>query len=180
MTTRYAATIFALAFGSVLLLGADLARANSDMPLDQVGGVCIPDSATIRAGGYETRGFGVGFHGSSTGAIRLLCPFTVTANMLDVKIGLIFMSVIDGDGMNTGARVRAFFRHAGIGTNVAVTDATCDSNTSNTTGPQNMACFFHSETININVFYWWDILIERTDPKVNVEFLGVGMRGAAS
>lgn len=180
MTTRYAAKIFALGFGSVLLLGADLAQANSDMPLDQVGGACVPDSATIRAGGYETRGFGAGFSGSSTGSIRLLCPFTVTANMLDVKIGLIFMSVIDGDGMNTGVRVRAFFRHAGIGTNVAVTDATCDSNTSNTTGPQNMSCFFHSETININVFYWWDILIERTDPKVNVEFLGVGMRGAAS
>jgi len=109
-----------------------------------------------------------------------MCPFTVTANMLDVNVGLIFMSVIDGDGMNTGARVRAFFRHAAIGSNVAVTDATCDSNTSNTTGPQNMACFFHSEPIKINVFYWWDILIERTDPKVNVEFLGVGMRGAAS
>ena len=50
MIARYAATIFSLAFGSVLLLGADLAQANSDMPLDQVGGVCIPDSATIRAG----------------------------------------------------------------------------------------------------------------------------------
>ena len=180
MTTRYAATIIGLAFGSAVVLGADLAQANSDMPLDEVGGVCVPDSATIRAGGYETRGFGVGFSGSATGSIRLLCPFTVTANMLDTNIGLIFMSVIDGDGMNTGARVRAFLRHAGIGTNVAITDATCDSNTSNTTGPQNMACFFHSEPIKINVFYWWDVLIERTDPKVNVEFLGVGIRGAAS
>ena len=65
----------------------------------------------------------MGFSGGSTGSIRLLCPFTVTANMLDVNIGLIFMSIIDGDGMNTGARVRVFFRHAGIGTNVAVTDA---------------------------------------------------------
>jgi hypothetical protein len=180
MTTRYAAIGLALAFGWVLLPGPGVALANDDMPLDQVGGVCVPDSATIRAGGYETRGFGVGFSGSSTGSIRLLCPFAVTANMLDTNIGLIFMSVIDGDGMSTGARVRAFLRHAGIGTNVAITDATCDSNTSNTTGPQNMACFFHSAPIKINVFYWWDILIERTDPKVNVEFLGVGIRGAAS
>jgi hypothetical protein len=23
---------------------------------------------------------------------------------------------------------------------------------------------------------WWDVLIERTDPRVNVEFLSVGMR----
>jgi hypothetical protein len=177
---RYAVTFFALAFCSAVLAGADLAEANSDMPLDQAGGVCVPDRATIRAGGYETRGFGVGFSGRSTGSIRLLCPFTVTANMLDVNVGLIFMSVIDGDGMNTGARVRVFFRHAGIGTNVAVTDATCDSNTSDTTGPHNMACFFHAEPIKINVFYWYDVLIERTNPKVNVEFLGVGMRGAAS
>jgi hypothetical protein len=180
MAIRYPVAFLALAFCSAFLARAELAQANSDMPLDQVGGVCVPDSATIRAGGYETRGFGVGFSGVSTGSIRLLCPFTVTANMLDVNVGLIFMSVIDGDGMNTGARVRAFFRHAAIGSNVAVTDATCDSNTSNTTGPQNMACFFHSEPIKINVFYWWDILIERTDSKVNVEFLGVGMRGAAN
>ena len=179
MTTRFAAAFFALAVCSFFLPGADFARASDDFQLDQIGGVCVPDGATIRAGAYETRGFGVGFSGSSTGSIRLLCPFTVTTNMLGAKIGLIFMSVIDGDGMNTGARVRAFLRHAGIGTNVAVTDATCDSNTSNTTGPQNMACFFHSEPIKINVFYWWDILIERTDPKVNVEFLGVGIRGAA-
>ena len=103
MTIRYAVTFFALAFCSVFLGRADLARANDDMPLDQVGGVCVPDSATIRAGGYETRGFGVGFSGASTGSIRLLCPITVTANMLGAKIGLIFMSVIDGDGMNTGS-----------------------------------------------------------------------------
>ena len=32
-------------------------------------------------------------------------------------------------------------------------------------GPDNMACFFHSEPIKINVFYWYNILIERTDPK---------------
>jgi hypothetical protein len=180
MTIRYAVTFFALVVCSAFLAGTDSARANDDMPLDQVGGVCVPDSATIRAGGYETRGFGVGFSGASTGSIRLLCPITVTSNMLGTQIGLIFMSVIDGDGMNTGARVRAFLRHAGIGTNIAITDATCDSNTSNTTGPQNMACFFHPETIQINVFYWWDILIERTDPRGNVEFLGVGLRGAAS
>jgi hypothetical protein len=121
---RCAVGILALAFSSAVLARADLAEANSDMPLDQPGGVCVPDSATIRAGGYETRGFGVGFSGASTGSIRLFCPFTVTANMLDATIGLIFMSVIDGDGMNTGARIRVFFRHAGIGTNVAVTDAT--------------------------------------------------------
>lgn len=180
MTIRYAAAISALALGSLLLFRAAPARAGDDMPLDEIGGVCVPDGATIRAGGYETRGFGVGFTGEHTGSIRLMCPFTVTANMLGTNIGLIFMSVIDSDGMNTGGRIRAFLRHAGIASNVAITDATCDSNTSFATGPQNIACFFHGEPIKINVFYWWDVLIERTDPKVNVEFLGVGIRGAAS
>jgi hypothetical protein len=33
----------------------------ADGPLDQVGGVCVPDGATIRAGLYEARGFGIGF-----------------------------------------------------------------------------------------------------------------------
>ena len=95
---RCAVGMFALAFRSAVLARADLAEANSDGPLDQPGGVCVPDSSTIRAGGYETRGF----------------------------------------------------RHAGIGTNVAVTDATCNSNTSDTTGPHNMACFFHGEPLKIN------------------------------
>ena len=148
------------------------------MPLDQAGGVCVPDSATIRAGGYETRGFGVGFSGRNTGSIRLLCPFTVASNMLDAKIGLIFMSVIDGDGMNTGARVRVFFVTRGSEPMSRSPTPPPNSNTSNTTGPHNMACFFPGEPIKINVFYWYDVLIERTDPKVNVEFLGVGMRGA--
>jgi hypothetical protein len=51
---RYAVAFFALAFSSAVLARADLAEANTDMPLDQAGGVCVPDSATIRAGGYET------------------------------------------------------------------------------------------------------------------------------
>ena len=33
-----------------------------------------------------------------------------------------------------------------------------------------------SPEIKINESYWWDIEIERTNPRLNVEFLGVGMR----
>ena len=50
-------------FASFFLESADTAWAQSG-PLDQIGGVCVPDGATIRAGLYETRGFGVGFSGS--------------------------------------------------------------------------------------------------------------------
>ena len=39
-----------------------------------------------------------------------------------------------------------------------------------------MACFGPSYTLQINKSYWWEIIIERTDPRVNVEFLAVGMR----
>jgi hypothetical protein len=40
-----------------------------------VGGTCVPDSATVRAGLYETAGFGVRFGGNSVGKIRLMCPY---------------------------------------------------------------------------------------------------------
>jgi hypothetical protein len=173
MTTRYVLGYFMLVLCS---LWAESAQANLDGPLDLIGGVCVPDSATVRAGVYETRGFGVGFSGDSTGKIRLLCPFNVTASLIGAKIGITFLSVIDQDGMEVGARVRATFRHAALGSNVAITNGTCDSNTSSIAGPHNIACFFPSYTIKINESYWWDIEIERTDPKVNVEFLGVGMR----
>lgn len=175
MLTRYASSFLVFALGSVLLAGGNAAHA-VDGPLDQIGGVCIPDGATIRAGLYETRGFGVGFRGDSTGTIRLLCPFVVTSDMLGAKVGITFLSVIDGDGIAEGARVQAVFRHAALGSNVAITNGVCDSNTSTLTGPHNVACFFDTYTIKINESYWWDVEIQRSDPKINVEFLGVGMR----
>jgi hypothetical protein len=175
MSTRYARSFLAFALGSVLLASGNAVHA-VDAPLDQIGGVCVPDGATIRAGLYETRGFGIGFRGESTGTIRLLCPFVVTGNTVGVKVGITFMSVIDGDGIAEGARVQAVFRHAALGSNVAITHGVCDSNTSTLTGPHNVACQFDAYTIKINESYWWDVEIHRSDPKVNVEFLGVGMR----
>jgi len=159
----------------MLLVGVRSAGA-VDGPLDQIGGVCVPDSATIRAGLYETRGFGVGFSGNSVGKIRLLCPFTATGNTLGAKVGITFMNVIDDDGTGTGARVTATFRHAALASNVAITNGTCDSNASSFPGPHNVSCQFPAYTIKINESYWWDVSIERTNPRVNVEFLGVGMR----
>jgi hypothetical protein len=175
MSTRYASSFLAFALGSVLLASGNAAHA-VDGPLDQIGGACVPDGATIRAGLYETRGFGIGFRGDSTGTIRLMCPFVVTSDMLGAKVGITFLGVIDGDGIAEGARVQAVFRHAALGSNVAITNGVCDSNTSTLTGPHNVACFFDSYTIKINEMYWWDVEIQRSDPKINVEFLGVGMR----
>jgi hypothetical protein len=175
MTIRITLSCFVLAFGAFLLEIADTARA-ADGPLDQIGGVCVPDGVTIREGLYETRGFGIGFRGSNTGTIRLLCSFTVSGNMIGTNIGITFLSVIDGDGIAEGARVQAVFRHAALGSNIAVTNGVCDSNTSTLSGPHNVACFFPSYTIRINESYWWDVEIQRSDPTINVEFLGVGMR----
>ena len=67
MTKRYLVAASALAIS--LLLGAMKSANAVDGPLDQIGGVCVPDSATVRAGFYETRGFGIGFSGNSTGKI---------------------------------------------------------------------------------------------------------------
>ena len=175
MSTTYTRNVASFALVSVLLLSGNAARA-VDGPLDQIGGTCVPDAATIRAGLYETRGFGIGFRGESTGTIRLLCPFVASGNTLGAKVGITFLSVIDGDGIAEGARVQAVFRHAGLGSNVAITHGVCDSNTSTLTGPHNVSCEFASYTLKINESYWWDVEIHRSDPKINVEFLGVGMR----
>ena len=78
----------------------------------------------------------------------------------------------DGSG---GAGPRRL-RRARLGTNIAVTIGTCDSNTSSITGPTNIACFMPPYKTQINESYWWEILIDCSDPRVNVEFLMVGMR----
>ena len=175
MWTPRACTLLGLALGAALLTNGNSARA-VDGPLDQIAGACIPDAATIRAGLYETRGFGIGFKADSVGTIRVLCPFVVTGNTLGAKVGMTFLSVIDGDGIAEGARVQAVFRRAALGSNAAITLGVCDSNTSTTTAPHSVSCEFAAYTIKINESYWWDVEIHRSDPRINVEFLGIGMR----
>jgi hypothetical protein len=170
MTTRYVPAGFALALCLHFLTTADSKAQDVDLT-DVIGGACVPDSATVRAGLYETAGFGVRF-GSGTGRIRLLCPYHLHSDAIGSRIGITMMSFIDQDGMEVGARVRANLRFARLGTNIG----TCDSNTSNITGPTNIACFMPPHTATINESYWWEILIDRSDPRVNVEFLMVGMR----
>lgn len=139
-----------------------------------VGGTCVPDSATVRAGLYETAGFGVRFGGNSVGKIRLLCPFGQDG--YDATIGGMQMSVIDQDGMEAGGRIRAHLHRAAKGTNIWIEIGTCDSNTSDTTTPQQIWCGLdNGYKMNGNEWYWWDIEIERTTPTVNVEFLGISM-----
>ena len=175
MTTRYIRVGFALALCLHFLAIADRARAADVDVTDVIGGACVPDSATVRAGLYETAGFGVRF-GSGTGRIRLLCPYHLHSEAIGAQIGITMMSFIDQDGMEVGARVRAVLRRAKLGTNIAITIGTCDSNTSSITGPTNIACFMPAYKTQINESYWWEILIDRSDPRVNVEFLMVGMR----
>ena len=162
--------------GCMILLAVALAGRAEAEPVwaSHIGGTCVPDSTTIRLGLYETAGFGVRFSGTHTGQIRLLCPFG--ADTYGAKLGGMQMSFIDSDGMDVGGRVRAHLRRAAHGTNIAVTLTTCDSNTSNTTGPQKMVCPLPSVfTTSVNDWYWWEIIIERSSPAVNVEFLGVSL-----
>lgn len=138
-----------------------------------VGGTCVPDSATIQAGKYETAGFGVRF-ANGVGAIRLLCPFGLDG--FDATIGAWQMSVIDEDGGGAGGHIRTSLRRAAKGTNVWIEIASCDSNTSNKTGPQIILCPIDGGfKINSKEWYWWDVLIERSSERVNVEFLGVSL-----
>jgi hypothetical protein len=73
MTTRYVVTSFALALCSLFLARVDSAQATD--AIDLIGGVCVPYSATVRAGVYETARFGIRFSGNAIGNVRLLCPF---------------------------------------------------------------------------------------------------------
>ena len=173
MTTRYISTSLALVLCLYFLAITHSAHARD--VTDVIGGGCVPDSATQRAGLYETAGFGVRF-GSGTGRIRLLCPYHLHADTFGRQIGITMMSFIDQDGMEAGVRVRAILRRARLGTNIAITIGTCDSNTSSITGPTNIACFMPAYTAQINESYWWEVLIERSNPALNVEFLMVGMR----
>jgi hypothetical protein len=132
MTTRYVPAGFALALCLHFLTTADSKAQDVDLT-DVIGGACVPDSATIRAGLYETAGFGVRF-GSGTGRIRLVCPYHLHSDAIGSRIGITMMSFIDQDGMEVGARVRANLRRARLGTNIAITIGTCDSNTSSITG----------------------------------------------
>ena len=172
---RYVPVSFALALCLHFLAAANSPKAADVDLTDVIGGACVPDSATVRAGLYETAGFGVRF-GSGTGRIRLLCPYHLHSDAIGSTIGITMMSFIDQDGMEVGARVRANLRRAKLGTNIAITIGTCDSNNSSITGPTNIACFMPPYTAQINESYWWEILIDRSDPSVNVEFLMVGMR----
>jgi len=175
VTRRYFPVGFALALCLHFLAAANSTNAADVDLTDVIGGACVPDSATVRAGLYETAGFGVRF-GSGTGRIRLLCPYHLHSDAIGSTIGITMMSFIDQDGMEVGARVRAILRRAKLGTNIAITIGTCDSNTSSITGPTNIACFMAPYTTQINESYWWEVLIDRSDPRVNVEFLMVGMR----
>jgi hypothetical protein len=161
-----------LALGLALGLG-DSAHAD-DYWVPPIGGTCVPDSATVRAGVYETAGFGVRFSGNSIGKIRLLCPLNLTTDV--GPFSGMRMSFIDADGMEAGGRIRAHLRRAAVGTNIWIAIGTCDSNTSDTTAPHVIFCPFDHYQSNRSEWYWWDVEIERTTPSVNVEFLGVEVR----
>jgi hypothetical protein len=175
MIMRYIRANLALALALCLHLLAIAKPVKARDITDVIGGACVPDSATVRAGLYQTAGFGVRF-GSGTGRIRLLCPYHLHSDTRGKQIGITMMSFIDQDGMEVGTRVRAILRRAQLGSNVAITIGTCDSNTSSITGPSNRACFMPAYTTQINESYWWEILIDRSVPNLNVEFLMVGMR----
>jgi hypothetical protein len=168
----------ALAFGLALGFGAGEGRGDA-VAVMPIGGTCVPDSATIRAGQYETAGFGVRFSGNSVGKIRLLCPLNTIYEFGPNRPGIItgmWMSVIDADGMDPGGHIRAHLRRAKHGTNIWIAIGTCDSNTSNTTTPHTIKCNFDPwYTITSEEWYWWDVEIERITRSVNVEFLGIDM-----
>jgi hypothetical protein len=157
--------------GALLVL-AFIRHVHADMGV--FGGICVPDSETVRAALYETAGFGVRFSDGRTGTIRLLCPFDNPYNS-GARMGGMQLTFIDSDGMDVGGRVRAHLRRAPWGSNVAQTLGTCDSNTRNASAfPQNVHCSLSTVyKMDGRHLYWWEIVIDRSNPTVNVEFLTI-------
>ena len=176
---RLTVAIVMTAFVAVSLGSSSLAIASNDLLSSEVvGGLCTPDSRSIREALYATAGFGVRVSAAHLRAdhpvhVRLLCPFHRSPGVL--KNSAISMSVIDADGMGIGARVRAHLRRARVGTNAADTIGSCDSNTSNDTGPHQLVCPF-SASLEGGQSYWFEIEIEQNNRAVEVEFLSVGVK----
>ena len=81
MTTRYVPAGFALALCLHFLTTADSKAQDVDLT-DVIGGACVPDSATIRAGLYETAGFGVRSAAARAGSgcsVPIICIPTPSA-----------------------------------------------------------------------------------------------------
>lgn len=165
------AFVAALVYSGVAVSAA---VASDHQSAEMVGALCVPDSRTIREGNYETLGFGVHFARGRVGNIRLICPFH---NGGDVStIAAMDMSVIDSDGMGIGGRVRTHLRRARQGRNVGELLGTCNSNTSIKTGPQYMFCNIRDIGTTGQYSYWVEVLMDRSNPNVEVEFLGTAIR----
>jgi hypothetical protein len=102
MTIRHVVTAFVLAVCTLAAVLSNSAQA------DNIGGTCVPDSATVRAGVYETAGFGIRFAGNATGKIRPLCLLEDTDLAGEELEPVIWLSVIDQDGMDGSARTCSF------------------------------------------------------------------------
>jgi hypothetical protein len=138
-----------------------------------IGGTCVPDSDTIAGQLYHTAGFGVQFAPGKIGRIRFLCPLL---GKIGFEVSGMLLSFIDPDGIGTEAHVVASLRGAAIGSNAGITYLRCDSNDNglNQIGPAKHLCLFDFfDPHKLRPFNWWEVIIERTNPTLNVEFLGV-------
>ena len=148
----------------------------SPRPTTLSAGPVFPIARRFVRGFRKRPDHGVRFGGNSVRTVRLLCPFLDTR---DLEVAFTGLGIVDQDGTGAEARVRTLiFVSAKIGTNVSIADRgnpQFNSNTANIHRAAHQLCQIrpHYKTRG-DEWYWWDIVIERTNPQVNVEFLGVG------
>jgi hypothetical protein len=148
--------------------------ASAERYWHSIGNGCVPTDNTITAANYDSRGFGVGFKGTSTGAIDLYCPVSIRATGSTPTYNSIKMSYRDPDGTGTSSRVRAFFLEATDGSNSSTVKCTADSNGNATTGYTTWSCnFFPGFVPATNKSYWVEVYIERTTSSYDPELLAV-------
>lgn len=154
------------------------AVASADRLWSSVGAGCVPADEDVMVGNYDTRGFGIGFFGTFTGDIRLVCPVTLRATGAAPTLQTIVLSYKDPDGTGTQSRVTAVMRQVSDGSNASTALCTADSNVSGATGPTTTSCnFFPQFAASTTVSYFVEVVISRTVTTRDPEFLAVAITG---
>jgi hypothetical protein len=153
-------------FAAILVtvaVGVAPKMAHAERYWTSIGNGCVPTDNTLTANIMDSRGFGVGFRGTSTGTIDLFCPVTIDTTGSAPTLGGIHMSYRDSDGSGTKVHITADFRQATDGSNSSSSLCTADSNTNSATGYTTWSCgFFPSVIPATNKSYWVEVQITRT------------------
>lgn len=161
-----ACIFFAVAAGTPTIAAADRLWTS-------VGDGCVPVDEDIVVNNYDSRGFGVGFKGTATGDIRLVCPVNIRTSGASPTVNELHMSYKDPDGTGGNSRIRSTLWQVSDGSNAASSLCTADSNSNSPTGNTTWSCLPFAFVPSLSKSYYVEIIIERTTSTLDPELLAV-------